>query len=86
MSRMYIDGDLARFFRKDITTVDMELYDGRRFDGLEPRRLFPLTGLEKYIALLDADGAERGIIRDLNTLSKKDRERQPLRNPRFDKA
>ncbi len=47
MERIYIDNDMARFTRKDITLVDVELYDGRRFENLEPRRLFPLTGVEK---------------------------------------
>ena len=68
MERIYIDRDMARFVRKDITVVDLELYDGRKFENLEPRRLFPLTGLEKYITLLDQEGIERAVIRDLNTL------------------
>ena len=49
MARLYIDNDMARFTRKNITLVDMELFDGRKFENLEPRRLFPLSGLEKYI-------------------------------------
>ena len=73
MSRLYIDNDMARFTRKDITLVDMELYDGRKFPDLEPRRLFPLTGLTKYIALLDSEGVERAIIRNLATLPEKER-------------
>lgn len=74
MARLYIDNDMARFTRKDITLVDMELYDGRFIPDLEPRRLFPLTGLEKYIALLDSEGIERAIIRNLATLPEKDRQ------------
>lgn len=74
MARLYIDQDMARFTRKDITLVDMELFDGRRFENLEPRRLFPLSGLEKYITLLDGEGIERGIIRDLRTIPPRDRE------------
>ena len=53
MERIYIEFDNARFTRKDITLVDVELYDGRKFENLEPRRLFPRSGLEKYITLLD---------------------------------
>lgn len=74
MARLYIDHDMARFTRKDITLVDMELFDGRKFQNLEPRRLFPLSGLEKYITLLDQEGIERGIIRDLRTLPPGERE------------
>ena len=73
MARLYVEYDMARFTRKDITHVDMELYDGRRFDNLEPHRLFPLSGLEKYITLLDGEGIERAIIRDMNTLPKEER-------------
>ena len=68
MARLYVEYDMARFIRKDITHVDMELFDGRKFENLEPHRLFPLSGLEKYITLLDAEGIEKAIIRDLRTL------------------
>ena len=74
MARLYIDNDMARFTRKDLTLVDMELIDGRKFENLEPRRLFPLSGLKKYITLLDEEGVEQAIIRDMDTLPKKDRE------------
>ena len=73
MARLYIDNDMARFTRKDICLVDVELYDGRTFENLEPRRLFPTTGLEKYITLLDSAGVERAIIRDINTLPPQER-------------
>ncbi len=74
MARLYIDNDMARFTRKDLTLVDMELIDGRKFENLEPRRLFPLSGLKKYITLLDEEGVEQAIIRDMDTMPKKDRE------------
>lgn len=74
MGRFYVEYDMARFHRKDITLVDMELIDGRKFENLEPRRLFPLSGLEKYITLLDQEGVEQAIIRDLRTLPKEERE------------
>jgi len=74
MARLYIDNDMAHFTRKDITHVDVELYDGRKFENLEPRRLFPLSGLEKYITLLDQEGIERAIIRDMSTLPKAEKE------------
>lgn len=73
MARLYIDSNTARFSPKDITLVDVELYDGRVFENLEPRRLFPITGLRKYITLLDSEGVERAIIRDLDALTPADR-------------
>ena len=73
MARLYVEYDMARFSRKDITHVDMELYDGRKFENLEPHRLFPLSGLEKYITLLDEEGIERAIIRDMRSLPEHER-------------
>ncbi len=68
MERIYIDKDMARFTRKDLTLVDVALNDGRSFENLEPRRLFPVTDLNRFITLLDEKGAEQAGIRDLNTL------------------
>lgn len=74
MERIYIDKDMARFTRKDLTLVDMELSDGRRFENLEPHRLFPVSVRDKYITLLDESGVEQAVIRDINTLPKDQRE------------
>ena len=68
MARLYIDGDEVRFTKRDMCSVDVEFYDGRRFENLEPRRLFPVSGLTKYITLLDSDGKEQAIIRNIDTL------------------
>ena len=73
MARLYIEYDMAQVTRKECTLVDMALYDGRKFENLEPRRLFPLSGLEKYITLLDQEGNEQAVIRDLGTLPKEER-------------
>lgn len=69
MARLYVDGNTARFTRKDICLVDMELYGGEIHENLEPRRLFPISGRMKYITLLDEEGKEHAIIRDVDTLS-----------------
>ena len=68
MERIYIDKDMARFTRKDLTLVDVALNDGRSFENLEPCRLFPVTDLNRFITLLDEKGAEQAVIRDLTTL------------------
>ena len=47
--------------------------DGRRFDGVEPRRLFPVSRADKYIALLDEEGVEVAQIRDMNDLDPESR-------------
>lgn len=68
MARVYVEGDQVRFTRKDLCFVDMECYDGRKFENLEPRRLFPVSGKDRYITLLDEKGIEVAIIRNPETL------------------
>ena len=74
MERFYIDGDTARFLPRDMTMVDMQLQDGKVLEKLEPHRLFPVSDLDRYIILLDENGAEQGIIRDLYALQADQRE------------
>ena len=73
MERIYIDGDMAKFTPKDITTVDVELQDGTAFQNVEPRCLFPSSNGRKFITLLDENGAEQAVIRDLDSLPKEQR-------------
>lgn len=68
MARKYIDGG-ATFTRRDLVLTDMQ-YDGCVAEALSPRRLFPTSDLEHYISLLDADGHEVAILRDLAALDK----------------
>ncbi len=72
--RIYIEGDEAHFERTDITSVDVHFFDGRVLCGLEPRRLFPMTGETRYITLLDENGDEAAIIRNLASLPERERE------------
>lgn len=74
MERIYIDGDMAKFTPKDITTVDVELRDGTVFQNVEPRCLFPSSNGRKFITLLDENGAEQAVIRDLDNLPKDQRQ------------
>ena len=52
MARLYVNGDEVRFTRRDMCSVDAEFYDGKRIENLEPRRLFPVSGMTRYITLL----------------------------------
>lgn len=74
VNRRYIDGDNAKFTRKDLFLVDVEFFGGEKLENLEPRRLFPLSGLTRYIILLDKDGEEQALIRNLDTLIPASRE------------
>jgi len=68
MSRIYIDGPEVRITVNDGIFVDVEFYDGRKFTMLEPKRLFPVSGLTKYITLLDEEGVEAAVIRNVENL------------------
>lgn len=68
MDRIYIKGDEVKFIRKDTCKVDAIFWDGTTIENLEPRRLFPVSGGNKYITLLDEDNKERAIIVDVDKL------------------
>lgn len=68
MARIYIDRYTARITRKDLYTVTLTLRDGTVIDDLEPRRLFPVSGSDQYITLLDKNEKEVGLVRDFAEL------------------
>lgn len=68
MARNYVEGDMVRFTEVGLCRVDMEIYGGETFKGLTPKRLFPMTGENMYITLLNDKGKEVAIIRNLDTL------------------
>ena len=49
----YVEGPDIRLTPNDVIFVDVEFYTGEKFSGVELRRMFPITGLTKYIALVD---------------------------------
>lgn len=70
---LFIDGPEARIIRTGETAVTLELYSGQVFTDLEPRRLFPMSGLTRYITLLDEELKEKAIIRNLEQLDEASR-------------
>ncbi len=70
----YIEGPEVRLTENDKIFVDAEFYTGEIFTELELHRMFPITGLTKYIALLDSEGNEIAVIRDINDLVPESRE------------
>ena len=50
--------------------VNLLTADGKSFEALEPRRLFPVSSANTYITLLDESGVEVAIIRALTDLDK----------------
>ena len=66
----YIVTDKDKIVRTDMYLVKIECADGQVFDELEPRRLFPITDLNKYITLLNEKEKEIALIEDLTKLDK----------------
>ena len=60
----YIDGPEARFTPNDGIFIDLELFSGEKYTSLEPHRLFPKSGGNKYVTLLNSEGEQIAIIRD----------------------
>lgn len=70
----YIDGPEVRITPNDRIFVDIEFYHtGEIYKGLEVRRMFPISGGNKYLALIDEDGNEQAMIRSLDTLDEASR-------------
>ncbi len=71
----YIDGPEVRFKVKDKIFVDVEFYHtGEVFRDMELRCMFPVSGKDKYITVVDGDGNEQAMIRDINNLDEMSRE------------
>ncbi len=64
----YVEGSDIKLTENDGIFVDAEFFTGEKFEGLELKRMFPITGLTKYIALVDSEGEQVAVIRDLNDL------------------
>ncbi|MBQ2759348.1 MAG: DUF1854 domain-containing protein [Clostridia bacterium] len=65
----YIDGPEIRVTENDGIFVDVEFFHTKeKFVSLEPHRLFPRSGGNKYIALMTQDGEQIAIIRDVASL------------------
>ncbi|MCQ2455123.1 MAG: DUF1854 domain-containing protein [Clostridia bacterium] len=59
----------ASIIRTDFYLVSVKSKNGEGdFEGLEPRRLFPVNAKRQYIALVDANEKEMALIKDLADL------------------
>lgn len=65
----YIDGPEIRITPNDGIFVDAEFYYTKeKMTGLEPHRLFPRSGANRYVALLNEDGDQVAVIRNVDNL------------------
>ena len=64
----YVEGSEIKLTTRDRILVDAEFFGGGKKEGLQPRRLFPISGLTRYIALMDEEGEAVCIISNLDNL------------------
>ena len=64
----YVEGPEVKLTVCDRTLVNAEFFNGEKADKLQPRRLFPVSGLTRYIALMDESGETLCIISNLDNL------------------
>ncbi len=67
MSR-YIEGPDVKITPNDVVFVDAEFFNGDKYQELELKRMFPITGAARYISLVDSEGEEIAIIRNIDDL------------------
>ena len=73
MERIYVSvNDKITHYENNLVTL--KTADGKEFEALEPRRLFPVSRAEVYITLLDSEGAEVALIKALTDLDIDSRE------------
>ena len=72
IERIYVTaGD--KITKHENNLVTLTAADGRIFEGLEPRRLFPVSSADTYITLLDNEGIEVALIRALSEIDAESR-------------
>ena len=70
----YIDATEIKLTSRDKIFVDAQFFDGTYMEGLEPHRLFPMSGPNRYVALMDAQGEAVCIIPNIDDLMPQSRE------------
>lgn len=73
MDRIYVSEN-DRIIHCENNLVTLKTADGKEYDRLEPRRLFPVSRADVYITLLNSDGVEVALIRSLSDIDGESRE------------
>ncbi|MBE6650141.1 MAG: DUF1854 domain-containing protein [Ruminococcaceae bacterium] len=72
MERIYITKE-DKITASENNLVNLSLKDGESFENLEPRRLFPVNRPDEYITLLDSEGVEKAVVRNISELNAESR-------------
>ncbi len=65
----YLDGTDVKIERTSFYNVRLSSADKSFTEELEPKRLFPVTYLDRYIIFVDEDGNEKAFLSDAKNLS-----------------
>lgn len=65
----FLDASRLKIERDSFEEMVVRLPDGTTHTNVEPILTFPLTEPNKYIALLDSESSELGVIHDIKQLS-----------------
>ena len=68
MERIYVTKE-DKITASENNLVNLSLVSGESFENLEPRRLFPVNRPDEYITLLDDEGVEKAVVRDISELN-----------------
>ncbi len=68
MPRLFLTGNDLKITTHDKIFADAEMFTGEKYYNLEPRRLFPISGVNDYISFLDENGEEKFILRHITDL------------------
>jgi len=66
--RIFLNND-DNIERYENNLVILKMADGKIYEELEPRRLFPVSRINSYITLLDFAGKEIAVIKELSDLN-----------------
>ncbi len=69
----YLVGKRDKILRTDTYLVRVEGHDGRVYEDLEPRRLFPFTAPNSFVTLMGAGEKEVAMIQSMDELDEASR-------------
>ena len=67
-----LDPKKVKLFRNEFNELSLE-YEGRRYDNISVLKAFPLSASTCYIALIDSEDREIGMIEEIHLLPDKSR-------------
>lgn len=74
MNINYVEKDISKISLNANKQLNIELVCGEKFEDLTPRKMFPHTKKNLYISLVNQQGKEIVVIKDISNISDDNRE------------